>query len=77
MVEKETAQEKRKKILVRLLAAYFHAMNPYDERFSCACIAPDCVEIRCTHFWESLLSTYTAQDFRRMIESYMVATRKD
>lgn len=72
------SQEKRKKIIARLLADHFLSLNPRLEPPSgCACIAPDCVDLRCGIFWETLLDVYTTQDFRRMIESYQIARRRN
>ena len=73
------SQVKRRNIIARLLADHFLSLEPRENPYSmgCACLGVSCMDLRCRHFWASLLASYDRHDFRRMIGAYLMATGRD
>ena len=70
------SQTKRREIIVRLLGAYYREYDPpADDVPACACLGIDCQVLGCDLFWDSFFGTFSADDVRRMIQSYLVVRR--
>ena len=54
MKENDLSLLKRKQ-LAKILARYFTQQLGDKLIGPCACNAPKCIELRCSHFWESIL----------------------